>query len=159
MVRGGVHGLLGRVLVAAAHVEIAFPQMDVAVADAGRGDAHQHLGALRGGVGFLDLLQRLAELDDLVALHGLAPVSCGGSIEHGLSEWQAHIVFGEHRPRGTGRREIVELGALHLRFEAGLRVQLVEERGHPPGETLGLPHARQARCRRRLRTEPSSRFS
>ena len=64
-----IHGLCGRVLVAAAHVEEAFPQMDVAVADAGGGDAHQHLGALRGGIGFLDLLQRLAEFDDLVAFH------------------------------------------------------------------------------------------
>jgi len=51
-----IHGLLGRHLVAAAHVEIAFPQMDVAVADAGGGDTHQHFGTLRRRIGFLDLL-------------------------------------------------------------------------------------------------------
>ena len=48
--------------------------MDVAVADAGGGDAHQHFGTLRRRIGFLDLMQRLAEFDDLVALHGLTPV-------------------------------------------------------------------------------------
>ena len=72
MVRGGFIVLASR-FVAAAHVEEAFPQMDVAVADAGGGDAHQHLGALGRGIGLLDLLQRLAELDDLVALHWAFP--------------------------------------------------------------------------------------
>jgi hypothetical protein len=68
-----VHRLGGRVFVAATHVEEAFPQMDVAVADAGRRHSHQHFGALGRGRGFLDLLQRLTELDDLVALHWAFP--------------------------------------------------------------------------------------
>src|SRR5579872_3719817 len=68
-----IHGLGGRIFVAAAHVEEAFPEMHVAVADAGCGDAHQHLGTLRRRIGLFDPLQRLAELDDLVALHGRLP--------------------------------------------------------------------------------------
>jgi hypothetical protein len=62
MVRGGF-------IVAAAHVEEAFPQVHVAVADAGGRDLDQHLGALGRGIALFDLLQGLAELDDLVALH------------------------------------------------------------------------------------------
>src|SRR5260221_1666768 len=63
------------ILVAAGHVEEAFAQMDVAVADAGGGNAHQYFRALRLGIGLLDALQRLAELHDLVTFHCSLPVS------------------------------------------------------------------------------------
>ncbi len=62
--------VLDQQLLAAAHVVLAFPDMDVAVADAGGERAHQHLGALGPRRRLLDFLQGGAKLDDIVALHG-----------------------------------------------------------------------------------------
>ena len=58
-------------------------------------------------------------------------------------ERQADVIFGERRLRGARGREIVEFRALHLRLEARFRMQPVEQHGHPPGEALGLPYARE----------------
>ncbi len=64
---------------AVAEIEVAVVDVQIAVADAGRGDAQQHLGALRRGRGVLAELDRLAPLDDLIAAHVLA--SPGAAIE------------------------------------------------------------------------------
>ena len=54
---------------AAAQVEVALPDVQVGVADARAGDAHQHFAALRLRRLGEHLLQRPAVLDDLIADH------------------------------------------------------------------------------------------
>ena len=57
-------------LLAAAEVEVAVGQMQVAVADAGGEHLQQHLGAGRLGRGMLRHLQWRTALADLEASHG-----------------------------------------------------------------------------------------
>src|SRR5260370_231641 len=67
--------ILDRELLAAAEIVPAFPDVQVAVADAGGKRAQQHLGPVRLGGGFLGLAQRRAEIDDVVAPHGDPPLA------------------------------------------------------------------------------------
>ena len=57
-------------LLPAAEIEVAVLQVDVGVAHAAVGDAQQHLGALRLRRRGLGGLQRLAVLDQRLAMHG-----------------------------------------------------------------------------------------
>ena len=58
-------------LLAAAQIEIAVLQVDVGVAHAAVRDAQQHLGAQRLGRGGFRGLQRLAVVDERLAVHGI----------------------------------------------------------------------------------------
>src|SRR4051794_4246771 len=56
-----------------AEIVAAFPDVEVAVADAGRFHLEQHLGARRLRRRMIDLFQRRVELGDLETLHRFSP--------------------------------------------------------------------------------------
>src|SRR5882757_105618 len=64
-----------------------------------------------------------------------------------LIHWKASIIFRERGRRRGGGRHIAELGQLAALIERHLVGEAVEDLGHPPGEALRLPDARQTGLR------------
>src|SRR5438105_6897721 len=70
---------------AAAQIEVALPDVQIRVAYAFAGDAHQHFAAFRLRRGRQHFLERLAVLDDLVADHAFAASLSAWSMSHRMS--------------------------------------------------------------------------
>src|SRR5207253_1797581 len=70
---------------AAAEIEVALPDVEIGVADAGARDAHEHLGSLGLGRAREHLLQRLAVFDDLIADHAFAASLSAWSMSQRMS--------------------------------------------------------------------------
>ena len=93
-----------------------------------------------------DLRGRPAEtvVAALADTHGgrLARSPAARAAPWGASERQAGVVLRERGGRGARSEQVVELGELHLLIEGAVG-EGVQQRRHPPGKALGLPHSRQ----------------
>src|SRR5262249_25146492 len=85
---------------AVAEIVAAFPDGEVAVADAGRLDPQQHFGARRLRRRHFDQLQRLFELGDPIAFHVRFPPRLPSSgIGKGAQARRARALRGDHESR------------------------------------------------------------
>ena len=58
-------------------------------------------------------------------------------------ERQPDIILRERAPRQIGRQQILQVGVLQLVLVGAVGGKAMQQRRHPPGEALRLPHPRQ----------------